>query len=127
MRAWSRLCRRPYVRSRTGVICTDKCRSVFERGVPSRAVVVQVRDRDARKAELVERRLAGRGFAVDVADRTRPRRNRRDPWIEGGNLERMRGLGRTEERILPLSRSAFGATTKPIYVPVPGNHILKRK
>ena len=45
----------------------DKYHGVYKRGAPHRAVVVHVRDRDSRQAELVERRLASCGFAVEVA------------------------------------------------------------
>lgn len=43
-------------------------RGVEERGAARRAVVVHVRDRDPRQAELVERGLAARRGAKDVAD-----------------------------------------------------------
>ena len=39
-----------------------------ERGAARRAVVVHVRDRDTREAELVERCLAACRSAVDVTD-----------------------------------------------------------
>ncbi len=58
-------------------------RGVDEHGAPRRAVVVYVRDINAREAELVECRLARRGFAVDVADERGLDRLVRDPWIEG--------------------------------------------
>ena len=64
-----------------------------ERGAPRRAVVIHVRDRDARQAELVERRLAGRGFAVDVADERGLYGIIRDPWIKRDDRENVRGRG----------------------------------
>ena len=59
---------------------SDERRSVHERGAPRRAVVVHVRDRDARQAELVERRLARRGFAIDVPHECRLDGVVRDPF-----------------------------------------------
>ena len=46
-------------------------RGVEERGAARRAVVVHVRDRDPRQAELVERGLTARRGAKDVADERR--------------------------------------------------------
>ena len=80
--------------------------------------MVHVRDGDARQAELVGRRLASCGFAVDVADERCLNGIVRGLWIERGGRERVRGQGRTEERTLPGSRSTIVAAAKPIYVPV---------
>lgn len=59
-------------------------RIVDEHSTPRRAVVlVHVRGRDARQAELVESGLVHRRFAVDVADERHLDEIVRDPWIEG--------------------------------------------
>jgi len=55
--------RTPRTRTRT-----HERRGVEERGAARRAVVVHVRDRDARQAELVERCLTARRGAKDVPD-----------------------------------------------------------
>ena len=81
--------------------------------------MVHVRDRDARQAELVGRRLASRGFAVDVADERALNGIVRGPWIKRGGRERVRGQGRTEERRLPASWSTIVAAANPIYCMCP--------
>ena len=78
----------------------------------------RVRDGDARQAELVGRRLASCGFAVDVADERGLNGIVRGPRIKRGGRECVRGQGRTEERTLPGSRNTIVSAANPIYVPV---------
>jgi hypothetical protein len=95
----------------------DERRSIHERGAPRRAVVIHVRDRDPRQAQLVERCLTRRGFAIDVANECCLYGVVRDPF--GSRTPGMREdtwFGWTTED-LPASRSAFVAASKPIYVP----------
>ena len=96
---------------RLGAECAECHGFEAERASPARtnttAVVVHVRDRDARRAELVERRLASCGFAVEVADARGLDGTLCGPWIERGGRERVKGLGRTEQRTLPASGSTI--------------------
>ena len=71
--------------------------------------------------------LASCGFAVDIADERGLDGIMRDPWIERGNRERVRGLGRTKEKTSPASRSTIVAVAKPIYVLVLRIILLKRR
>lgn len=49
----------------------DEYRGSHEGGAHRRAVVVHIRDQDARQVEVLERHLARDGFAEDVADKCR--------------------------------------------------------